>query len=195
MNRMNEQLKSILKTIVILSDEECETIGSAFELHTLKSRRTLTCIGDIEERLYFVIKGILRLYCLNTKKEETTIFIFHENNFASCYSSFLTGVPSDQALESLEECILLSLDKDTFKRLHLEIPKMNVLTRMIAEQRFINAQRIFTQHITRTPEERYLEFERTQGHLLLRIPHHIIASFLGVTPVSLSRIRKRVAKL
>lgn len=191
---MNEQLKSVLNRVVILNDEECEAISSAFELHTVTSRRTLTRIGDVEDRLYFVIKGILRLYCLNTKEEETTIFIFHENNFASCYSSFLTEVPSDQALESLEECILLSLDSDTFKRLHLDIPKMNVLTRVIAEQRFINAQRIFTQHIMQTPEERYLEFERTQGNLLLRIPHHIIASFLGVTPVSLSRIRKRVAR-
>ena len=76
--------------------------------------------------------------------------------------------------------------------LYEQVPKINILTRKIAEQRFINAQQILSSFLLDTPEERYLKFIEKNGDLLLRVPHHIIASFLGITPVSLSRIRKRV---
>jgi CRP-like cAMP-binding protein len=69
---------------------------------------------------------------------------------------------------------------------------METLARKIAEQRFINAQLILSSYILDSPEERWKKFEATNGDLLLRVPHHMIASFLGITPVSLSRIRKRL---
>jgi hypothetical protein len=69
---------------------------------------------------------------------------------------------------------------------------MNILTRKVAEQRFINAQRILSSFILDSPEDRYRKFEEQNKDLLQRVPQHIIASFLGITPVSLSRIRKRI---
>ena len=191
---MFEPIKSAFNQIVQFDEQEWSIIQEAFEVLKVPSKQVLTKIGERETHVYFVIKGILRLYCINTKDEETTVYLFKAHHFASCYLSFLTQTPSDQALESLEDCTLLSISKESFDRLHLEVPKMNIITRAIAEQRFVNGQRIFTSHIMHTPEERYLEFERLHGDLLLRVPHHIIASFLGITPVSLSRIRKRVSR-
>ncbi|RYZ20118.1 MAG: hypothetical protein EOO10_23570 [Chitinophagaceae bacterium] len=66
------------------------------------------------------------------------------------------------------------------------------MARKVAEQRFINAQLLLSSFILDSPEERYRKFEGQHGDLLLRVPHHIIASYLGITPVSLSRIRKRL---
>ncbi|WP_442587259.1 Crp/Fnr family transcriptional regulator [Pedobacter sp. AW31-3R] len=191
---MYETLKETIEKIIDLSSDEMRQLGNAFSAVKIPSRSSLTVIGSIENRLYFVIKGVLRLYCINTKEEETTTFIFSEGNFASCYESFLTGQPSEQGLETLEDCILLVIDKAAFDSLHQSMPKMNLLTRMIADKRFINSQKVFIGHITRSPEERYLDFEQDHGQLLLRVPLNIIASYLGITPVSLSRIRKRTAR-
>ena len=69
---------------------------------------------------------------------------------------------------------------------------MHIVARKVAEQRFINAQMMLASFILDSTEERYCKFEEQHGDLLLRVPHHIIASYLGITPVSLSRIRKRL---
>ncbi|WP_051292656.1 Crp/Fnr family transcriptional regulator [Olivibacter sitiensis] len=191
---MFDALKKSLDHIIQLNEEEWTSIKDAFELVSVPSKHLLTDFGERESKIYFVGEGLVRLYCMNSKGEETTVFIFKEHHFASCYHSFLTQTPSDQAMETLESCTLLSISKENYSRLHREVPKMNMITRVVAEQRFINAQRIFSSHIMRTAEERYLEFERLHGDLLLRIPHHIIASYLGITPVSLSRIRNRLSK-
>jgi CRP-like cAMP-binding protein len=189
---MNQILKHTFESLVSFEEKEWSTIANAFTPVQISAKQTLTHVGKIEDKLYFIIKGILRLYCLDIKQEEKTIFLFSENHFASCYQSFLTRLPSAQALETLEDCTLLSICKRDFDQMHLSVPKMNIVTRMIADQRFINGQNIFMGHITRTPEERYLDFQREHGNLMLRVPQNIIASFLGITPVSLSRIRKRV---
>jgi CRP-like cAMP-binding protein len=126
--------------------------------------------------------------------EEITGFIFKENLFASSYDSFLRQVPGIQTLETLEDCDLLVLNKTALENLYEALPKMHILARKVAEQRFINAQMILSSFILDSPEERYRKFEEQHGDLLLRVPHHIIASYLGITPVSLSRIRKRIMK-
>lgn len=191
---MLDSLKNTFDQIVALDEDEWFTVKGAFEVQQVPSKQLLTSIGDVETKIYFVVEGIMRLFCMNVRDEETTIFLYKENHFASCYQSFLTQTPSDQALETLENCTLFFIGKEGYDRLHREVPKMNIITRVVAEQRFINAQRIFSSHIMHSPEERYRQFERLHGDLLLRIPHHIIASFLGVTPVSLSRIRSRMSR-
>ncbi|QNL48103.1 Crp/Fnr family transcriptional regulator [Olivibacter sp. SDN3] len=187
-------MKSAFDRIISLDEQEWSVVKSAFKMLQVSPKQLLTSIGEVEKKIYFVAQGLMRLYCMNVRDEETTIFLFRENHFASCYQSFLTQFPSDQALETLENCTLFYITKERYDWLHKEVPKMNIVTRVIAEQRFINAQRIFSSHIMHSPEQRYLEFERQHGDLLLSVPHHIIASFLGVTPVSLSRIRNRVSR-
>lgn len=191
---MQKKLRDVLNNIIRLEDDEWDKLWPLFTLEQIPPKKRLTAIGQIERKLYFVVTGIIRLYCLNTDDNEVTVFLFAENHFASCYPSFLTQSPSDQALETVEECTVLSINKSDFDLLHQVVPKVNVLTRKIIEQRFINSQRIFTSYISRTPEQRYLDFEREHGTLLLRVPQHIIASFLGITPVSLSRIRNRISR-
>jgi len=83
---------------------------------------------------------------------------------------------------------------DDLEKLYRLVPNMNILVQKIAEQRFINAQTILSSYILDSPEERWKKFEAIHGDLLLRVPHYMIASFLGITPVSLSRIRKRQMK-
>jgi len=191
---MQEQLREIFESIVPLNDQEWTLICNKFTLVEVPAKQFLTSLGETENEVYFILKGILRLFCHNPKGEEVTIFLFKENYFASSYHSFITQTPSSQALETLEDSTLLRINKNDLDELYHLVPKMNLITRMIAEQRFINSQLIFTSQIMYTPEERYLHFTKTHGDLLLRVPHHIIASFLGITPVSMSRIRNRLSK-
>lgn len=191
---MHHPLKETFEKITPLDNREWKQIQKRFKIETVPAKHLLTSLGETETKIYFVLKGILRLFCHNPKGEEVTIFLFRENYFASSYHSFVTQTPSDQALEALEDTTLLSIGKTAMDELYRLVPKMNLITRIVADQRFINSQRIFTSQIMFTPEERYLQFEKDHGDLLLRVPHHIIASFLGITPVSMSRIRKRVMK-
>lgn len=188
------ELRASFENIISLNEDEWNHIENRFKLKHVPAKTYLTSLGEIEREAYFIIQGIVRLFCLNPKKEEITIFLFKENYFASSYHSFITQTPSSQALETLEDTTLLSINKKALDELYRLVPKMNLITRVIADQRFINSQAIFTSQIMLTAEERYLQFEKNHGDLLLRVPHHIIASFLGITPVSMSRIRKRLIK-
>lgn len=191
---MKNQLRDIFESIIPLDGQEWDLISSRFTRKEVPAKQFLTTMGETENNVYFILSGILRLFCHNPKGEEVTIFLFKEKYFASSYHSFITQTPSSQALETLEDTSLLCTSKKAIDELYHLVPKMNLITRIVAEQRFIHSQSIFTSQIMYTPEERYLHFEKTHGDLLLRVPHHIIASFLGITPVSMSRIRKRLSK-
>lgn len=179
-------------SLVSFTEKEKQILESAFVYRQVPKKHKLTEEGRIAKELYFVLNGLVRLYYRKEGKEVTG-YIFKEHLFAGSYESFLRQTPSIQTLETLEDCELLVITKKSIDHLYDTIPGMQVLGRKVAEQRFVNAQQILSSFILESPEERYLNFERQHGDLLLRVPHHIIASYLGITPVSLSRIRKRRA--
>lgn len=187
---MFRQLFQVIDQIVPFSDKEKALMESSFSFRQVPKKFKLTEEGKVARELYFIVKGLVRLY-YTKDGTEITGFIFRENLFASSYDSFLRRVPSIQTLETLEDCDLLVITYSDLQKLYQEIPKMQVLGRIVAEQRFINGQMILASFILDSPEERYRKFEAEHGDLLLRVPHHIIASYLGMTPVSMSRIRKR----
>ncbi|MCU0385529.1 MAG: Crp/Fnr family transcriptional regulator [Flavihumibacter sp.] len=177
--------------LVSFTMEEQQIIESYFSVRQVPKKFTLIQNGKIARELYFINKGLLRLY-YTKDTEDITAFIFREHLFASSYDSFLRQTPSIQGLDTLEDSELLVITYDDLNTLYKKVPRMETLARKIAEQRFINAQLILSSYILDSPEERWKKFEASNGDLLLRVPHHMIASFLGITPVSLSRIRKRL---
>jgi CRP-like cAMP-binding protein len=188
-----QALKQQLNAIVSLTESEWESISNQFIFRQIPRRFILVKTGDIADEVYFVNKGVLRLY-YEKDGEEITAFVYSENLFASSYESFLSQTKSNQCIDALEDCDLLVLSYQGMQKLYKEVPRFNIITRIIAEQRFINAQRILSSFILDSPEERYLKFTEQFPSLIQRVPQHIIASYLGVTPVSLSRIRKRIVK-
>lgn len=168
-------------------------LNKAFSYRKVPKRFLLTRQGDVARDVFFINKGLLRLY-YHHDGEEVTAFIFREKLFAASYESFLKKEPSVQSLETLEECELLSIFFERLEQLTGEMPKMHILLRRVAEHRFINAQKILSSFLFNSPEDRYRHFEAENRDLLLRVPHHMIASLLGISPVSLSRIRKRLLK-
>jgi CRP-like cAMP-binding protein len=177
--------------IISFSANEKQMLENAFTFRQVPKKFKLAEEGKVAKELYFINKGLVRLY-YTKDGEEITGFIFKENLFAGSYDSFLSQLPGIQTLETLEDCDLLVISKKRLEELYEQLPKMHIVARKIAEQRFINSQQILSSFIMDNPEERYRKFEKNHGDLLLRVPHHMIASFLGITPVSLSRIRKRL---
>ena len=179
--------------ILTFTDNEKAIIESAFTFRQVPRKFKLAEEGKTAREMFFINKGLVRLY-YTKDGEEITAFIFKEHLFASSYESMLRQIPSIQTLETLEDCDLLVINHKALEELYDAVPKMHILARKVAEQRFINAQLILSSFILDSPEERYRKFEAQHGELLLRVPHHIIASYLGITPVSMSRIRKRMTQ-
>ncbi len=190
---MFNQLHQLVNQFVTFTSREKGLFEQAFTYLEIPKNFKLVSHGQVATELYFINKGLIRLY-YTKGEEEITGFLFQENLFASSYDSFLRKVPSIQTLESLEPCELLVISYDRMQELYETLPKINILTRKVAEQRFINSQMILSSFLLDSPEERYKKFEVQHRDLLQRVPQKIIASYLGITPVSLSRIRKRRSK-
>lgn len=186
-------LKETFERVIQIDDFDWQFITRKFKLVKVAKHTLLTKENEVATSIYFITKGILRIFYLKDDTEITG-FIFSEGLFASSYESFLLQTKSNQTLEALEDCVLLSIDYPSLQILYKKVPALQIVARVIAEQRFINGQRILSSHLLDKPEERYRKFTSQYPELIQRVPQHIIASYLGITAVSLSRIRKRISK-
>lgn len=168
-------------------------LSDAFISRQISKKHDLLLPGKISREIYFIEKGCLQLY-YDKNGEDATIFIAVENMFIGAFASFLSRRPSEQGLRALEDCELLVLTHTALEELYLTLPKMNIIVRKLLEQRFLHAQSLVSSFVLNNPEERYLQMLRRRPELLQRVPQHVLATFLGITPVSLSRIRKRLSE-
>ncbi|MCX6153644.1 MAG: Crp/Fnr family transcriptional regulator [Candidatus Kapabacteria bacterium] len=164
-----------------------------FETKKIKKKSVLLHAGKVANEVYFIINGCIRLFCVKDGEELSTYF-FTEKMFAGAYDSFISRKPSRHSIETLEDCQVLVLTYQALEELYAIFPKMNEFVRKSIEERFVILHDLFTSYILNGPEERYLNLQKERPDLLNRIPQHQIASFLGITPVSLSRIRNRLVK-
>ncbi|MCX6146585.1 MAG: Crp/Fnr family transcriptional regulator [Candidatus Kapabacteria bacterium] len=189
----NEININTFKQITGFTDNELEIVLKYFETKSIKKKTILLTAGKIADEVYFIVSGCIRLFCIKDGEDLSTYF-FTEQMFAGSYSSFISRKPSQHSIETLEDCQVLSLSFKALEELYVVFPKMNEFIRKSIEERFVVVHDLFTSYILNSPEERYLSLQKERPELLNRIPQHLIASFLGITPVSLSRIRNRVAK-
>jgi len=181
------------KQITGFTDSELEIVLKHFEPKNLKKKTTLLQAGKTANEVYFIISGCIRLFC-EKDGEDLSTFFFTEKMFAGAYDSFISRKPSRHSIETLEDCQVLTLSYQALQELYVEFPKMNEFIRKAIEERFVVLHDLFTDYILNSPEERYLSLQKDRPDLINRIPQHQLASFLGITRVSLSSIRKRITK-
>jgi|ERR1043165_1721833 CRP-like cAMP-binding protein len=151
--------------------------------------------GKVCSHLGFLVSGVMRVYHLANDKEYTSYFNFGSRNpFVSSYSSFVTRKPSHESIHALEDCKLAQISYDDLQQLYSESAAFQKLGRLIAEYNYTLAvERIYSlQH--NTANERYVQLMDMYPNLINVVPHHYVASYLGVTPESLSRIRKELSR-
>ena len=158
----------------------------------VKKKKNLLNEGEICRYLYFVEKGALRSYTIDKEGNEHVIQLAIEDYWIADLSSFVTQSPGTITIEAIEDCEVLLLPNLELERLYDEIPSLGTFFRKLYQRAYVHLQaRLHASHST-VAEERYLELIRLQPKINARIPLTHIASYLGITPESLSRIRKHL---
>jgi CRP-like cAMP-binding protein len=151
--------------------------------------------GDIADRLIYVSEGLLRYYYLDPQTgDERTGQFFDAGSIVSDVASFLTGAPATQTFESIETSVLLVIPKAALLQAYDDDHAIERFGRKMVEEGFIGSQRRAANLLNLPPDERYRHFVENRPKVASRVPQYMLASFLGITPESLSRIRGRLAR-
>lgn len=177
-----------------LTKEEKELSRKFFIPKKLRRRQYLLQEGDVCKHVAFVAKGLLRCYTVSDKGQEHITQFAFEGWWISDQVSFLTGEPSGYNIDALEDCELLLLTKPAEDEMLERIPKLERYFRILLQNSLIATQKRLVSSLSQTAEERYHELITVcPSTLPRRIPQHMLASFLGITPETLSRIRKQIS--
>jgi len=187
------QENKLTENLSIFNELEIAELLTHFERKKIKNKTCLLSAGKTAREVYILITGCIRLFYVKDGKDISAYF-FTENNFAGAYDSFISQKPSRHSIETLEDCEILSISHKTFLELFDKFPKMNEFMRRVLEERFVSLHDLFTSQILDSTEQRYLKLKKERPDLINRIPQHQLATFLGMTPVSLSRIKNRILK-
>ena len=186
-----ENLINLFDHYVKLDENEIRFLQENIKLRSVPKNQVLLKEGEISTEFYFVIKGCLRLYYLSDAEEKTAYFYF-ENSFASSYQSFTKQAPAKHNIATVEDTELVVFDIDDVVKYTSFSPKFDLIARIIMEEELGIYQDIISSFVTKNAEERYKSLMNDQPEILQRIPQHHIATYLGVTAETLSRIRKRI---
>lgn len=190
---MKNEFIKVLEKIPNLSEADRAEIKQSIVIEKFPKGTFLLKENEVSKNCYFLLEGCVRQFKLNEGKEETTGFYTEGDSIVS-FLSYLEGTPSTHHLVCTEDCMIAISDPEYEKNIHEKYPAIkdfvyNDITRQIGK-----IQEESSVFKTSTPEERYLNLLNKKPSLLNRIPQHQIASYIGVTPESLSRIRKRILK-
>ncbi|WP_448635449.1 Crp/Fnr family transcriptional regulator [Pedobacter panaciterrae] len=167
-----------------------EIFSPYFKQFEVPAKTILLKEGKVSKTMYFIEKGCLRTWVNNDGKEITTQFFF-ENDSVSSIESFRANQPSLYSIESLEPCILQTISQKDFKTVVENTPGIKAVFEEHLLKRLLQGQKLFYSYLKNTPQQRYKELIENYPHIVQRVPQHYIASYLGITSVSLSRIRNR----
>ncbi|MDW3651864.1 MAG: Crp/Fnr family transcriptional regulator [Bacteroidia bacterium] len=176
----------------LLSQAEAEKVISLGFSKQLPPKTIFREIGQEDYRLAYVLKGMLRTYQLNDKGEEITTFLTFEHDHSMSLRTILNGEGSRYMVQSVEETMLLCIDYRDLMEVSKKNPGFQSAYRFFAERVILELLGRIDNFVRKSPEERYLDLLQKRPGIFSRIAAKDIAYFLGVTPVSLSRLRKRV---
>lgn len=186
------QLISFIQNYISLNEEEADFIQYNIPVKAFPKGTVLLEQGKISDTSYFCLQGCVRMYYIRGI-EEKTAFFYTENQFISSIESFTRRVPAKHSFQCLEDSTLAIIPCELENELMERFPKIESFARLILEEELSIYQEIVASFITSGPEERYRNLMKNHPELLNRIPQYYLASYLGVKPESLSRIRKRIS--
>ena len=176
-----------------LTDEEKKYFIALLKPRKIRKKQCLLQAGEVSRFENFVTKGLLRAYTVDAKGHEHIAMFAMEGWWISDLYSFLTETPATQYIDALEDSEVLSIEKTDLEKLYIAVPKFDRLFRKLLQNAFVANQQRILAGISQTAEEQYLAFIKKYPTLEQRVPQHQIASFLGITPETISRIRRNQA--
>jgi CRP-like cAMP-binding protein len=191
---MFEQLFDSIRKKIVITEREEAICRSLFIPKKIRKRQYLLQQGDVSKYTAFVEKGLLRSYIIDDKGAELIMQFAPEGWWINDMFSSITGEPAEQNIDAMEDSELLLLSNQAYEQLLQEAPVFERFFRLLIQNSFVALQRRLKGNIIQTAEEKYKNFIQLYPNIVQRVPQHNIASFLGITPESLSRIRKHMAE-
>lgn len=187
-------LRRHIEDRISLTDEEFNICTKFFIPKKIRKRQFLLNEGEVCNHSSFVNSGCLRIYKIDSKGVEHIIQFAIADWWVTDMNSFLSGTPAQYNIDALEDSEILLLEKSAREDLLIACPKMERFFRLLIEANHIATYRRVADSLSASAEERYLKFIKTYPELYEQVPQHQIASYLGITPQSLSRIRKELSE-
>jgi CRP-like cAMP-binding protein len=193
---MHEKLLDYINQHAVspLSSEDEALIVATFQPRKLRKKQYFLQEGEVCKYGSFIVKGAMRQYSVDDKGAEHIVHLYIENYWASDRESAIMLTPSKYYIEAWEDTELLIITRAEMLDLIQKIPSIAQMTRLMDERSFIASQRRLNSTISNTAEKRYKEFADNHPQFIQRFPQHFIASFLGITKETLSRIRNQALK-
>lgn len=186
-----EKIKAYFQSKLHLTDEYWQLFSTKLEEKKYAKKSLLVETGKTEKYLTFIDSGIVRLYIPGETEDLTFGFAF-EGNFVSAYDSFLTQMPCTYSIQALTDISVWQISYDNLQTIYETSKEGNFMGRLAGESLFLQKARREISFLKDSAEERYLQLFTQQPELIKHIPLKYIASYIGITPQALSRIRKRI---
>ena len=186
-----QQLKEYFFSFVSVSEKEWADLSSCFKVKTMAKNEYLSQEGQICNQMYFLNSGMCRSFNLKDGKEVTTNFFF-QGSLVNDYSSFIQQKPSTEYFQLLENAELIYFSYEDMQRMYDKYYNLQKFGRLIAEKIFLNFYQRQQDFLLRTPKERYLNLIKRRPKVILNLPQIHVASYLGITPEYLSRLRREL---
>lgn len=190
---MFTELFKIFNQITKLEPKDEQILREIFSLKDLKKNEYFIREGEWNNKAAFILSGLVRYYVIKND-EESTLEFTEELQFIADFPSFAERGKSKQYIQAVEDCQLLVADYDGVQRIYNEVKDGNLIGRRIIEQRFIVMMNQLQSIYMHNPEQRYSHFVENYTDIAQRIPQYLIASYVGIKPQSLSRIRNRMTR-
>ena len=188
---MHDLLLQTLRQIAPIELDEEQFFRSIFKEMHIKKGDFFLKAGEINNKLGFVNKGLIR-YFVYKNDDESTIEFTSEGEFIAEYQSFLDNSEAIQYIQAIEDTTLLVTDNDGIQQLYNKTKHGNLIGRLVIEYRYNHLMKQLLSIYMHNPEQRYRNFIKVYPDLIQRVPQYYVASYVGVKPQSLSRIRKRI---
>lgn len=186
-------LQNISKHIQ-LDKTETDFFVSLLQFKSLKKKEFLLRQGEVCKTENFIVQGCMRTYSVDENGFEHIVMFGVEDWWVGDLYSFLTATPSQFSIDALENTQVLQISKPNLDILYERVPKFERFFRLIIQNAFIAQQNRIKQNLAYTAEQRYLEFIKKYPHFEQRIPQKQVAAYLGITPVFLSMLRRKLAQ-
>lgn len=181
-------------TSTLISEEDFTDFVGHFIHKKIRKKQYLLKNGEICKYMAFITKGAMRKYYLDEKGVEHIVDLYIENWWAGDRESFVNATPSVYNIDAWEDCEVFFLSRENTIKLRNECPAFNEFTFRLDERSHIATQKRITSSISFTSEKRYADFVERHPYFVQRFPQHLIASYLGITKDTLSRVRRKAAK-
>ena len=191
---MIQVLFSHIEEKVTLSEADKEAIQTFFVSKKIRKHQYLLQEGDVCKNLAFVAKGLLRTYNVDDKGYEHMSVFGWEGWWLSDFNSFLTGDTAVFNIDAIENSELLLISRADYESLTLSVPIMDRYFRILYQNSIVTKERRLMSSITHSAEEKYVQLVQSSPEMIERVPQNLIASYLGIAPETLSRIKKNLAQ-